>query len=499
MDQQEALEQYRQACKKSLHFLCNEVLYKDIAGGSKWGKPHDDLEKMLSRTSKRKLIMLPRGHHKTAFVTKAYSIKSLLNNPNIRILIANQVWDRARDILFEIKEQLSTKSDLPKIFGNFVSGRWREEDIVIAQRTAALSAPTIATTGVESELTSSHFDLIIADDLQGLQNSQTKDQREKVKKFLRSLTALLDPGGEMIVIGTRWHFDDMYQEILDNQSNYYDVMIRQVYEDNKIIFPEKFQMKFDDIKKDWVQTSDSCMDYIDFLKQDMGSEFYSQYMNHPVNEENQLIKKEYFKYWDRKPDGLFVALTVDPASSVEARSDYTALVVCGMDAKRNIIVLDHLKGHWGGPTEKVNNILQMVDKWHPQIIGIEGVGFQKELKYWIETQTLKERHVPPIQEIKAPPTRSKFQHMKAIEPYYRNGMVTHAKWMQNKDLENELLMLSSEGFKGKHDDLIDALAMQLDVLIPGDDYIKDEIPVGSWEYEMLEAKKAYSVKDIFHE
>lgn len=496
-DQQETLEQYRQACKKSLHFLCNEILYKNFEGGPAWGGVHDDLERFLARPAKRRLILCPRGHLKTSVVTKAYAIKSLLNNPNIRILIANQVWDRSRDILFEIKEQLTSKSDLPKLFGDFVSGRWREEEITIAQRTAALSAPTIGTTGVEAEMTSSHFDLIIVDDIQGLQNCQTKEQRDKVKRFLRSLTALLDPGGELIVIGTRWHFDDVYQEIMDNQAQYYDIMVRQVIENGKLIFPEKFNKRFDPLLKDWIASAEPVMDYIDFLRQDMGPDFYSQYMNVPLDEQTQLIKREYFKYWQRRPENLYVALTVDPASSVEQRSDYTALVVCGMDAQRNIYVLDTLRGHWGSPSEKVENIVTMVDKWHPSVIGIEGVGFQKELKYWLEELVLKNRHLPPIQEIKAPPSRSKFMHLKSIEPYYRNGMVYHASWM--KDLENELLMLSNDGYKGKHDDLIDALSMQLELLLPGDEAPREEIPAGSWEEAAIDARKNSRTMSFFHE
>jgi predicted phage terminase large subunit-like protein len=494
---EQALETYREACKRSLHFLCNQVLYKNIDGGPAWGTIHDDIETRLASPAARRMFLCPRGHFKTSVVTKAYSIKRILNNPNIRILIANQVWDRSRDILYEIKELLTTKSDLPNVFGKFESGRWREEEIVINQRTAALSAPTIGTTGVEAEMTSSHFDLIICDDIQGLQNCQTKEQRDKVKRFLRSLTALLDPGGEMIVIGTRWHFDDVYQEILDNQSDYYDIMVRQVIENGNLLFPEKFNMKFDPVLKDWTHAQTPTMDYIDFLRKDMGPDFYSQYMNLPIDDETQLIKREYFKYWQRKPDGLYVALTVDPASSIEQRADYTALVVCGMDSKRNIYVLDTLRGHWGSPSEKVANIVSMVDKWHPSVIGIEGVGFQKELRAWLEELVLKQRPLPPIQEIKAPPTRVKFTHLKSIEPYYRNGMVFHAAWQ--KDLENELLMLSSDGYKGKHDDLIDALAMQLELLLPGDETSEPDVPAGSWEDAAITARKHLNGSDYFHD
>lgn len=483
MNQAEALEKHKAACKKSLWYLCTTEL-----GFGDWDVIHDDIEKFLNRPSRRKLMLVPRGHLKSS-LTKAYAVQLLLNDPNHRILIANQVWDRARDMLYEIKEWLTAKSNLPKMFGNFVSGRWREEEIVIAQRTRALSAASIGTTGVEAEITSAHYDTIILDDLQGLQNSQTKEQRDKVKRFYRSLTAILEPGGQIIIPATRWHFDDLYQEIIDEESAYYDIMVRKVVENGKVIFPKKFNLKFDHNLKDWLFSSTPTQDYIEYLKKNMGNEFYAQYENNPIDSGSQLIKREYFKYWDRRPENLFVAITVDPALSFKQSSDYTAIVVCGMDPERNIYVLDYLRGHWGDPSQIVHNLLTMIDKWKPTQVGIESMGFQRTLRYWIEQLMMTKRHVQPITELKAPPTQGKEYRLKGMEPYYRNGMVYHASWMKGKELEEELLMLAEDGFKGKHDDLFDALAHQLTLLVPGTRSVSNDMPVGSWAWEEYQARK----------
>src|SRR4029077_19588963 len=173
-----SLSDVKAACQTSLYFLCKEILHYN-----EWDTVHDDLERFLNPPSNRKLILVPRGHLKTSIVTKAYSIQLLLRNTNLRILIANQVWDKAREMLYEIKQFLTDKSDLPKLFGPFVSDRWREDDIVIAQRAKALAAPSIGTSGVEAELTSSHYDVIFCDDLQGEKNFQTPEAREKVKRY----------------------------------------------------------------------------------------------------------------------------------------------------------------------------------------------------------------------------------------------------------------------------------------------------------------------------
>lgn len=491
MNQTISIEQVRESCKNSLWFLCTQILgYQD------WDVCHDEIEKFLARPANKKLVLIPRGHLKTAIVTKAFAIKSILNNPNIRILLANQVWDKSREMLSEIKGHLEGKSELPKLFGNFVSGRWNEEKIEVAQRTKSLAAPTIGTTGVEAEMTSTHFDLIILDDLMGLQNYKTKDQRDKVRAFYRSMINLLEPNGTLIVLGTRWHQDDIYQTILDNERQYYDVMVRSVVEEGKIIFPKKFNLKFDPVRKVWAYTPDKCMDYIQFLKQSTGADFFSQYMNNPVDDENQLFKTSYFKHYAQRPDNLFVVMTVDPAISEAQYSDYTGIVVAGRAPDGKIFVLDTLRGKWGSPKEIVDQIFLMRDKWRPTVVAIEENGFQKSLRYWAEDEMKRTNIFFPIETLKSPVKRDglvKEYRIKALEPYYRNGLVYHQSWM--KDLEEELAQFP----RAKHDDLSDALSWQLEFLIAPDAESPEAMRPGSWEWEAHDARKALTPYNFFNE
>lgn len=472
-----SLEEVREACKSSLHFLCTQML-----GFQDWDKVHDDIERFLNRKSRKKMILIPRGHLKTSVVTKGFSIQQVLKNPNVRILIANQVWDKAREMLYEIKQMFTDKSNLPKIFGPFMSDRWREDDIVVRQRTRALAAPTIGTSGVEAELTSSHYDVIILDDLQGLQNYQTAEQREKVKRYYRSMMDLLEPGGLLIVIGTRWHLDDVYQYITDEEAEYFDITVRKVVENGQIIFPKKFNKKFDPVTKSWVESNVPTMDFINYLKKRPSEEFASQYMNEPIDSENQIIKKEYFKYYDRRPERLFVSMTIDPAISEKQSADFFAINVSGMDEHYNIFVLDTLKGHWK-VAESIDNIFTTYEKWKPSVIGLETIAFQKALKSWIEEKMRARGTYFPITELKRNTNESKEFRIKALEPFYREGKIYHAPWM--KSLEQEALQFP----KGKHDDEIDALASQLELLVPGDAGQASGIPSGSWEAAFQDARK----------
>lgn len=488
MTDQISIDQVRNACKNSLHFLCTKML-----GYNDWDLIHDDIEKFVSRKSLRKLLLVPRGHLKTAIVTKGFAIQSLLRNPDVRILIANQVWDKSREMLYEIKQLLTEKTDLPKLFGEFVSERWREDDIVIKQRRKALAAPTIGTSGVEAELTSSHYDIIILDDLQGEKNFQTPESREKVKRYYRSMIDLIEPGGLIVVIGTRWHLDDVYQYIIDNEAEYYDISVRKVIEDGKIIFPKKFQKHFDPKTKSWESVSYHCTDYLDYLRKRPSEEFSSQYMNDPIDSQNQIFKKDYFKYYDRRPDRLFVSMTIDPAISEKSSADYFAINVAGKDENYKIYVLDTIKGHWK-VSESIDNIFTTYQKWHPSVIGLETIAYQKALKSWLE-EKMRERGVFfPITELRRNTNESKEFRIKALEPFYRDGLIFHAPWM--KSIEQELLQFP----KGKHDDEIDALASQLDLLVPGDSQISSGIPEGSWEAAFQQARKFNQpYRDFFHE
>lgn len=121
-------------------------------------------------------------------------------------------------ILNQIGEFLTYKSALPVVFGPFQSPRvrWTQDEIEIDQRTTGLSKEaTITTAGVETAKTGSHYDLIIHDDLVERNNVSTVEQRKKVITFYRDSLDLLDPGGEMIVVGTRWALGDLYGHLLE--------------------------------------------------------------------------------------------------------------------------------------------------------------------------------------------------------------------------------------------------------------------------------------------
>ena len=206
----------QELCKTDLRFLCKNVLHMTFWEDSL----HNDLVRELNLSDKKKLILMPRGHLKSTIVTVGWSIQQVLKDFNIRILITNAVWDMAKKFLREINGLLTTKSNLSDLFGQFdgVGSKFTEAGLTIAQRTSGvITAPTVSTAGIETALAGNHYDIIIHDDLVEESNINTPEQIQKVIRFYQNSLDLLDPGGIMIIIGTRWAMTDLYGHLIESE------------------------------------------------------------------------------------------------------------------------------------------------------------------------------------------------------------------------------------------------------------------------------------------
>jgi hypothetical protein len=206
----------QEKCRTDLRFLCRDILGMDAWEDSL----HNDLALFLASPDDKKLILVPRGHLKSSIVTVGWIIQQILKDFNVRILITNAVWDRARDFLYQINGFLTDKSLLSEIFGRFdgPGSKFTIDAITVGQRTkGTIKEATITTAGVEKALTGGHYDIIVHDDLVEENNINTKEQIQKIIRFYENSLDLLDPGGKLLVVGTRWAMGDLYGHLIETQ------------------------------------------------------------------------------------------------------------------------------------------------------------------------------------------------------------------------------------------------------------------------------------------
>lgn len=463
-DSNQVLAGKKLLCLYDLKYLCKEVLgFKD------WDVIHDEMQESLDsieyglKERQYRLYLIPRGHLKSSIITKGWAIQQILRKPNIRILIANAIWDNARGFGRTIMTYL-TDGLLPCVFGIFIpkSGRgikWSPDSFTINQRTMPNDAATVTTTGVERTQTSQHYDIIIMDDLVARENTATKEQREKVKNFYRDSLALLEPDGILIVVGTTWSDDDLYsseENGLLHDPDY--VKFKRVAEqgtEESVLFKNKFS--FEGLMK---------------IKQKIGTYLYSsQYLLNPYPDEEMTFKPSWIQYWKyegeitkgivlRKDERLFVAMTIDPSLGKE-RSDYSALVAVGIDenSRKFVLMARRFKRKLEDiPAEIVRGVKDLKNNGHDvHVIGLESFGFQQSLYKPIRNAIEEAGYNIQVEMLPAPNNRlsQKEIRIEGLIPNISFGEVYFHE--THKDIINEMLRFNP-CVKNKSDDLIDSLA-----------------------------------------
>lgn len=410
------------------------------------------------RFDKKKLILIPRSHLKTKLVSIGYSTFKIINNPGIRILIYSATWQMAVDIHRSIQKQLKATERILSIWGDLTVGatEWTQDRTRLAANNKREA--TITAAGIDNNLVGGHYDLIIFDDPVSRDNVGTMDQIHKVVTRYKDSLDLLEPKGELILMGTRWHDSDLYGFVMDPGNRIienYLVMIKRAFEGNIMtgedfvaLWPGKYNLK----------------NLQSILREEGWAHFSSQYCNDPVPEENATFKRTWFRYHtsdDLRGKVMNKFLLIDPAISLTKEADYTAMIVVGIDEWNNIFILDILRAKLS-PNDIINEIFRMNNNWRVADVAIEQVAFQKVLGYSLRDDPRFKKNPFHITELK-PNDRTKDQRIKGLQPVYENGKVFHNKQLVNNIyLEDELIRFP----RSTHDDIIDALSYALDIIFP---------------------------------
>lgn len=443
------LELLRRKCKQDLPQLMQEVLgYENLA------PMHWELAESLQRAEQKRkgLFLLPRGHLKSTEITISYVIQRVLKDPNIRVLITNALLDNSKGFLREIKGHFERNEKLRALYGDWVNqdDKWSESQVIVKKRTSFSKEPTIQITSVDKSVVSQHYDLIVADDLVTRENISTREQREKVRKYYKDLLDLLEPGGTLLVVGTRWHYDDLYGWLL-KQPGDREILVRKCRDEHgNPIFPKFTSKDLDD------------------LKAEKGSyEFNCQYNNEPIDEDDADFKRSWFQYMKEPPAGCPVYVTVDPAASTKDSSDYTGVVVNAvLNGKWHLVEAYRLKAN---PTEIVDEVFHLHDKYGTRLrsIGIEETMLSASLDYDITRRMQETGKWFTVEKVKHK-GRNKETRIRSLIPLFERGNILLNE--RSPDLEEELMRFPA----GQHDDVLDALAYQLDIVKAGEHYVPGE-------------------------
>jgi len=164
------------------------------------------------------MVLSPANHGKTTLFGVVVPLAAMLANRNIRIGYVTANGAIAESVLRTVRQTLEG-ADFQAKFGDLKPrnpSRWTTSEIQI-ERPKTLKDATMFAGGLWSAIINRRFDLLICDDICDDENMVTVESRMKVKqRFYEVMLPCVEPGGKVVVIGTRQHFDDIYSDLLNN-------------------------------------------------------------------------------------------------------------------------------------------------------------------------------------------------------------------------------------------------------------------------------------------
>ena len=455
------------------------------------GSIHIELMIWLTRQDGKnnKLVLLPRGHLKSKLA--AYlAAWWITKRPEITILYVSATSPLAEKQLYQIKlilDNTTYRRYWPEMIGTDEGKRekWAVEEICVdhpKRKREGIRDSTVKAVGITANVTGFHADKVILDDLVVPGNAYTGEGRDKVAGLYSQLASIENPDAEEVVVGTRYHPRDIYNDLItmketsytdvgdeSEEENVYEVFERIVETDGEFLWPR--QQRADGVFYGFDQRILARIKakYVDY------AQFQSQYYNNPNAANSGGIDPLKFQYYDRKilkqEEGtwfikdrkLNVFAAIDFAFSLKKKADHTALVTVGVDSLGNYYVLDIDRFKADRIIQYFNQIVKAQQKWGFRKIRAEVTVAQQSI-----VNELKESYIKPngialsIDEYR--PNRhegDKEERVAAIlEPKYDNMQIWHYHGGNCQTLEEELVLK-----RPPHDDVKEALANAINISI----------------------------------
>ncbi len=382
----------------------------------------------------RSLALAPRGFGKSTLLSVVRCIFEIVRNPDIRILLASNTHSQAAAFVGEVRGHLERNRIFHRIFGDLVGRKWTDRELIVNSRRRIAKEPTIFATGVDGALVSRHFDLIICDDIVDEENSRTEARREKLRTwFFKVLLPCLEPEAKLCLVGTRYHYRDLYGHLIASGFFPSVTIIRAIDADGKSPWPERFSVE-----------------RLEQIRRDAGTViFNAQYQNDTEAMKGAVFKEDWLRFYDMLPAQLRIFQGVDLAISRESGSDFFAIVTVGIDAWGNVYVIDCHQARLSF-RQQTAAVVKRFLQFDPIRVAIESNAYQA-------AQVERVRELGVVRATKVFTTRDKLSRAWKLSALFEDRRVWLGRNMH--ELVEQLLTFP----QCEHDDLFDALDLAIGI------------------------------------
>lgn len=497
----ELYEMTRLNGRRSLYFFTTAIL--------KWDKietvPHREICDFIQRVPPtRKVCLVPRDTFKSTIGSKSFPLWILIQDeflglpgPEHRILLWSYSQANAVKQIRSIRQQVERNETFRWLYHDFIPDisrtTWSDTNLLFP-RDGMYGEDTIEAAGIDTHIVSRHYTIQIKDDLEDEESMLSPAIRARIKNGYRAAEALFveEQTAYDLLIGTRWGVDDLYSDIIANESETYEFMVRPIRWTREDLLRDLREAEETQRRPIWNMdperfAPDSEKTYYFFprlfpeesctrLLRKQGQFMFSMlYMNNPkdpalaefaegdiawfrFDQDGNLVIDHHNGETEVLPfDDLKRVLMWDPASGERdiKRNARNAMVVMGQDRRNRLFVLDAFAER-RNPAFLYPKFIGLHQRFNCHKAGIEAVNFQRTLKFPLYKEQIRIGYRFPV--VDQTPIGDKQARIRTLIPY----MESHDLFVRRglRDFHEEL-----RGFPTFATvDLLDAAAACLDLL-----------------------------------
>jgi hypothetical protein len=315
---------------------------------------------LANKKINRLIVNMPPRHTKSEFASFLLPAWMVGRNPKLKIIQATHTGELA--VRFGRKAKtLIDSEEYSKIFET----RLREDSQAAGRWETAQGGEYFAA-GVGGAITGRGADLLIIDDPHSEQDAMSLNAFDNAYEWYTSgPRQRLQPGGQIVLVMTRWSKKDLTGILLKNQKevkgDQWEVVEFPAIIDEQPVWPEYW--KLDELEKVKVTLP--------------VAKWNAQWMQKPTSEEGAIIKREWWQIWekDELPYVDYVIQSYDTAFLKKETADYSAITTWGVfypdsDSKPNLILMDSIKERYEFP-ELRRVALDQYNYWKPDMVIVE--------------------------------------------------------------------------------------------------------------------------------
>jgi predicted phage terminase large subunit-like protein len=406
------------------------------------------------------LDLWAREHGKTSIITFGRTIQDILRDPEITIAIFSHTRPMAKRVLRQIKTEFKFNAPLKALFDDVLwaepdrqAPKWSEDDGLIVKRQGNPSEATLEAWGMVDGLpTGKHFRVRVYDDVIDKKAVTGPEMIAKVTEMWElSLSLGVKEVGVARYIGTRYHFNDTYREIIARGAatpRLYPATRDATVEGEPVLMSRAELAK---------------------RRRDMGPfTFSAQMLQNPTADSKQGFQVAWLRAFapDDEAAGMNTYILVDPASEKKRGSDYTAMAVIGLAADQNYYLLDAVRDRLN-LGERTAALFSLHRRWRPRGVGYEKYGQQCDIEH-IEACQASEHYRFDITPLGG--ALSKRDRIRRLVPVFEAGRFYLPDSLIKTDYDGRPVDLVQAFIEEEykpfpvpvHDDLFDAISRILD-------------------------------------